>query len=197
MSTLIRPELSKENPYYISKHRYYELTHFCLQYHEWKELYLSLDVYNHEKTENYTDPTPHLAMVKMEQIDKMKNLIDIFYSLLNKDSLVDFENFYKGLKFESIFQYENLINPIMKGFLYLEKMLSRVLKPNHLNEFYKFLGLETTDYGDTVGWDVCSEIYWIDFSHRKAIIGDDHDGFECCIIEMPYYPRKDYMDQYD
>ena len=34
--------------------------------------------------------------------------------------------------------YENLINPIMKGFLYLEKMLSRVLKPNHLNEFYKF-----------------------------------------------------------
>ena len=79
-----------------------------------------------------------LAMGKMEQIDKMKNLIDIFYSLLNKDSLVDFENFYKGLKFESIFQYENLINPIMKGFLYLEKMLSRVLKPNHLNEFYKF-----------------------------------------------------------
>ena len=66
-----------------------------------------------------------------------------------------------------------------------------------LNEFYKFLGLETTDYGDTVGWDVCSEIYWIDFNHRKTIIGDDHDGFECCIIEMPYYPRKDYMDQYD
>lgn len=66
MSTLIRPELSKENPYYISKHRYYELKHFCLQYHEWKELYLSLDVYNREKTENYTDPTPHLAMVKIE-----------------------------------------------------------------------------------------------------------------------------------
>ena len=79
-----------------------------------------------------------LAMGKMEQIDKMKNLIDIFYSLLNKDTLVDFEMFYKGLKFESIFQYENLINPIMKGFLYLEKMLSRVLKPNYLNEFYKF-----------------------------------------------------------
>ena len=66
MGTNIRPNISTKNKYWISKHRYYELKHFCLQYHEWKELYLSLDVYNHEKTENYTDPTPHLAMVKME-----------------------------------------------------------------------------------------------------------------------------------
>ena len=28
----VRPELSKKNKYYISKHRYYELTHLCLQY---------------------------------------------------------------------------------------------------------------------------------------------------------------------
>ncbi len=27
--------LSKKNKYYISKHRYYELKHFCLQYNEW------------------------------------------------------------------------------------------------------------------------------------------------------------------
>ena len=55
-----------------------------------------------------------------------------------------------------------------------------------LNEFYNFLGLETTDYGETVGWDVCSEIYWIDFNHRKTLIGDDNDSFECYVIEMPY-----------
>lgn len=36
MSTTIRPEISKENPYYISRHRFYELKHFCLQYSEWK-----------------------------------------------------------------------------------------------------------------------------------------------------------------
>ena len=59
-----------------------------------------------------------------------------------------------------------------------------------LNEFYEFLGLEPTDYGETVGWDICGEIYWIDFNHRKAFIGDDNDGFECYIIEMPYYPRR-------
>ena len=37
MSTKIRPEISKRKPYYISKHRFYELKHFCLQYKEWKK----------------------------------------------------------------------------------------------------------------------------------------------------------------
>lgn len=37
MSTVIRPETSKKSNYYISKHRFYELKHFCLQYDEWKE----------------------------------------------------------------------------------------------------------------------------------------------------------------
>lgn len=36
MSTDIRPELSKNNPYFIPKHRYYELKHFCLQYPYWR-----------------------------------------------------------------------------------------------------------------------------------------------------------------
>ena len=37
MATVIVPELSKRNKYYISKHRYYELKHFCLQYPEWQK----------------------------------------------------------------------------------------------------------------------------------------------------------------
>lgn len=39
MSTVIRPEISEKNKYYIDKHRYYELKHFCLQYKEWKKNY--------------------------------------------------------------------------------------------------------------------------------------------------------------
>ena len=35
MSTKTRPELSDKNLWWISKHRYYELRHFCLQYPEW------------------------------------------------------------------------------------------------------------------------------------------------------------------
>lgn len=42
MGTIIRPELSYKNSYWISKHRYYELKHFCLQYPEWKKRYESV-----------------------------------------------------------------------------------------------------------------------------------------------------------
>lgn len=45
MSTDIRPELSEKNQYWIDKHRYYELKHFCLQYPRWKRLYNSLICY--------------------------------------------------------------------------------------------------------------------------------------------------------
>ena len=56
-----RPELSKKNKYYISKHRYYELKHFCLQYPEWVEKYKSAIRYpqgigNCESSE-WSDPT--------------------------------------------------------------------------------------------------------------------------------------------
>lgn len=42
MSTSIRPELSEKNQYWIDKHRYYELKHFCLQYPLWKRKYNAL-----------------------------------------------------------------------------------------------------------------------------------------------------------
>lgn len=32
MGNIIRAEVSENNPYWIEKHRYYELKHFCLQY---------------------------------------------------------------------------------------------------------------------------------------------------------------------
>lgn len=43
MGTDIRPEISKKKPFWISRHRYYELKHYCLQYHEWMTLYLACD----------------------------------------------------------------------------------------------------------------------------------------------------------
>lgn len=36
MATTIRPEIARSKPYHISKHRYLELRHFCLQYYEWR-----------------------------------------------------------------------------------------------------------------------------------------------------------------
>ena len=43
MPTSVRPEVSKKNPYYIERERYYELRHFCRQYPIWKKAYNALD----------------------------------------------------------------------------------------------------------------------------------------------------------
>lgn len=43
MGNEMRPELSEKNPYWIGKHRYYELKHFCLQYPIWKKAKNALD----------------------------------------------------------------------------------------------------------------------------------------------------------
>lgn len=37
MATVIRASVAVSNPFYISKHRYYELKHRCLQYNDWKK----------------------------------------------------------------------------------------------------------------------------------------------------------------
>ena len=43
MGTEIRPEISDKSKYWIEKHRYYELKHFCLQYPIWKKAHDALD----------------------------------------------------------------------------------------------------------------------------------------------------------
>ena len=73
MSTKIRPELSEKNKYWIDKHRYYELKHFCLQYPIWKKAYLALesignrpvDLAGFSKTNNISDPTAKCAEAKL------------------------------------------------------------------------------------------------------------------------------------
>lgn len=42
MATVIRPEISTKNKYWIDKHRHYELKHFCLQYPIWKKTYAAI-----------------------------------------------------------------------------------------------------------------------------------------------------------
>ena len=71
MSTTIRPELSEKNPYWIEKHRYYELKHFCLQYPIWKRARAALDglsqrpmdavIFSH----GFSDPTARCAEAAM------------------------------------------------------------------------------------------------------------------------------------
>lgn len=62
-----------------------------------------------------------------------------------------------------------------------------------LNEFYDFLGLEPTDYGNEVGWCAYDEgTFWIEFHNRKTEI----NGQECIVIDMPYAPDLEWKEYY-
>lgn len=75
MATLIRPELSAKNRYWISKHRHYELKHFCLQYPEWKYGYVHTDGFNDEAGKSddiYEDRTADHGILRAKYIDKIR-----------------------------------------------------------------------------------------------------------------------------
>lgn len=82
MATTIRAELSEKNPYWIEKHRYYELKHFCLQYPIWKKIYGSLDGLSGHSTGFTTmvvnstlgDPTAKIGMARAYYSNRMKML---------------------------------------------------------------------------------------------------------------------------
>ena len=75
----LKPELSEKNEYWISRHRYYELKHFCLQYPEWKRAILELhNKYGYSITERIksfviSKPTEKIA----EQAIFYSNLISL------------------------------------------------------------------------------------------------------------------------
>lgn len=86
MSTKIRPKLSLKNPYYISKERYYELKHFCLQYSEWNREIASLRLFRGpitgEKPANHNpgDPTGDIAV----KIARLRKRIDVLRDAISK-----------------------------------------------------------------------------------------------------------------
>ena len=82
MSTVIRPEISERNKWYIPKHRYYELKHFCLQYPDWQEENNRLEDYlvqsriPHVAGKNLDDPTAKIAIKRGELDRKMREVKD-------------------------------------------------------------------------------------------------------------------------
>lgn len=75
-----RSEISKKNPYWIPKHRYFELKHFCLQYPDWKNEYAallgvdSLSSLNLSKSrlKNTADRTSDSAIRRLYFSDRMR-----------------------------------------------------------------------------------------------------------------------------
>lgn len=80
MGTILQPELSKKNPYWIEKHRYYELKHFCLQYPIWRKACNALDGLSRapsdlmvfQKGKNASDPTLRCVEAREFYLERMR-----------------------------------------------------------------------------------------------------------------------------
>lgn len=83
MGTTIRPELSEKNPYWIERHRYYELKHFCLQYPIWRKVSTTLDglskvpydFVGYISSNTVSDPTAKCGITKSYYSERM-NMIE-------------------------------------------------------------------------------------------------------------------------
>ena len=87
--------------------------------------------------------------------------------------------------------FESTIEKVIQAEYYLNRnfMFEGAIS---LNDFYEFLGLEKTDFGDKVGWSSFNgDIYWIDFNHRRITLDD---GLEICVIDMVFEPTSDWME---
>ena len=82
MGTTIRAKISEKNKYWVSKHRYYELKHYCLQYKDWERSYIAIDGLSAKalnqtvvQTSEISNPTVKYAEAKIYFSNKM-NMIE-------------------------------------------------------------------------------------------------------------------------
>ena len=119
MATVIRAEISQKNKYWISKHRYYELKHFCLQYPEWKKVYselcdknLPLSMIDIIPIDNFpSDPAVQRALLKGYYSERIK-LIE--KTALEADPYLH-DYIIKGVTEERSYTYLNTVMEIPCG----------------------------------------------------------------------------------
>lgn len=99
MATKIRAKLSKKNKYWISKHRYYELKHFCLQYPEWLNEYTKGALRESDSTSEWAMARVELKE-RMEMVEKAAKEADedlsvyIFQSVTEDKTYANLKTYY-------------------------------------------------------------------------------------------------------
>ena len=63
-----------------------------------------------------------------------------------------------------------------------------------LNEFYEFLGIPKTDYGEVVGWSMTDGLSWVDFEHREV---KNEDGTKYVALDMVFCPSEDFLEGWE
>ena len=105
--TLIRPELSRKNKYYIPKHRYYELLHFCRQYDDWKKELSSIALLGSPTVEFHSEhsenSTTERNAIRINQLRTKMGLVEKCADIAGEDlAKYIFLAVTKGMTYEAL-----------------------------------------------------------------------------------------------
>lgn len=84
--------------YELSKHRFYELKHFCLQYPEWETLYSQLDGWAKEIGKNEGDTTSRDGIRLADLAYKMTLIREVCHDICGDYEQLVFEYVILGIK---------------------------------------------------------------------------------------------------
>lgn len=99
MSTVIRSEVSKKNPFWIPKHRYYELKHFCYQFWDWQARRASLDGL---ATREHRAPTEPEAIERAVLDSKIEMVMDTMHDAAGEFDMILLQGVTKGLTYDQM-----------------------------------------------------------------------------------------------
>ena len=127
MATNTRPELSDRNKWWISKHRYYELRHFCMQFPDWV------------RTVKEIDGLPRMAPGRLERVnegrtgDPTATYAAAREELLRKINMVE-QSAYDASEHQ--FWYTILVEAVTTGASYDMLEAQKGIMPVSRNEWY-------------------------------------------------------------
>lgn len=87
-----------KNEYELSKHRFYELKHFCMQYPEWEMLYLELNGWATEIGKNEGDTTSRDGIRRADLMYKMELIRETCHDICGEYEKQVFEYVILGNK---------------------------------------------------------------------------------------------------
>lgn len=144
------------------------------------------ELYGEETHNNVVDA------IAVEKVDRDWGVSGSYFGescdLANEEACGDAVLFYEE---NSGRYFESTVEQVLNAMYHLNRNYA-LRGYSYLNEYYEFLGLETTDYGSVMGWAPTDEgEYWIEFNTRKTVLDD---GLEVYILETPFEPTYEPWD---
>lgn len=154
----------------------------------------SFKEYKQKLKELYGEETHNnvIDAIAVEKVDRDWGVSGSYFGqscdLANEEACGDSVLFYEE---NSGRYFESTIEQVLNAMYHLNRNYA-LRGYVHLNEYYEFLGLETTDYGSVMGWAPTDDgEYWIEFNCRKTVLDD---GLEVYILETPFEPTYEPWD---